>query len=126
MGDTTNTVIITSCYNTGNVIGTNVQYSYVGGILGRVQGVINMQTCYSKGEINNGVVASIAIAQGGIIGKMTGSYDGINNVYYYDTLDNNIGAISGKDSVAYNAIEIENIFNNFDEFNLWLTTNNSS
>ena len=85
-----------------------------------------MQTCYSKGEINNGVVASIAIAQGGIIGKMTGSYDGINNVYYYDTLDNNIGAISGKDIVAYNAIEIENIFNNFDKFNLWLTTNNSN
>lgn len=126
VGDTTNKVIITSCYNTGNVIGTKVQYSYVGGILGRVQGVINMQTCYSKGEINNGVVASIAIAQGGIIGKMNGSYDGINNVYYYDTLDNNIGAIAGKDSVAYNAIEVENIFDNFDEFNLWLTTNNSN
>lgn len=111
------------CYNLGNVTGKLC----VGGIVGRLGGTSGLGTatnCYSKGKISG--TESI----GAIIGiqSNTTGLNTLNNLFYLNTVG--IGAIGEKGTLntsddAENNIEsITNDFTSFEEFQVWIESNN--
>ena len=86
MGNYQNTVVITSCKNTGTVK-TNNEYADVGGIAGRGDsGILFVFGCYNEGTITGGAASGI-VTNGATI---SGCY--------------NIGAVSGSQSGGQAAI----------------------
>ena len=127
IGDGSCTMVITNCYNSGDIFVEKVSYGYAGGIAGRTQEqgttrTLTMNNCYSKGK-----VSGEDITANKILGAIGGAVDilGVSDTYYYNKIDEMPNALRNKDYEEEKVIGIDRNFNSFDEFIEWLKEKNT-
>lgn len=127
IGDGACTMVITNCYNSGNIFVKKVSYGYAGGIAGRTQEqgtvrTLTMNRCYS-----NGMVTGEEITANTILGAIGGAVDllGVSQTYYNSKINNIPKALRNKDYEQEGVMGIDKSFKDFNEFNEWINHNNT-
>lgn len=125
IGDGSCTMVITNCYNSGDIFVEKVSYGYAGGIAGRTQEqgttrTLTMNNCYSKGKVSG---EDITVNK--VLGAIGGAVDilGVSDTYYYNKIDETPKALRNKDYEEEKVIGTDRDFNTFDDFIEWLNKN---